>query len=127
MRFILDECIPVSAAEMLSENGFEVFRITDFVPSGSPDQLVATVAQEQNAILISHDKDFKEYASWRIDGQETRFRKLCVVRMECKQRRIRERLEKSLSHISIEYEDRKKMHDPRLIINVKSDVISIHR
>ena len=126
--FFLDECVPFeSTSKTLSDAGHEVYAITDFIPAGSPDELVAAVANENYAILISHDKDFKTHASRRIDGQSPRYSNLCVVRMECKQPRIAERLQKSLSHIVLEYDERQHMKDKRLIINVKSDVLTVHR
>lgn len=127
MLFYLDECVPDSTREMLIESGHEAFRITDFVAEGSPDPLVASVAQENNSILISHDRDFKAYSSRRTDGQKIRYPRLCVIHMQCLQPRIRERLQKCLSLILLEHQERQAMHDRRLIVEVKTDLVVIHR
>jgi predicted nuclease of predicted toxin-antitoxin system len=127
MLFFLDECVPASALKMLRDQGYEAFSITEFIQPGSPDQLVAAVTEDNGAILISHDKDFKLFASRRIDGQAKRFKKLHCVRMECKEPRIPERLRNALNIIKLEFDQRKLEKDKRVILNVKSDVVTIHR
>ena len=127
MLFYLDECIPDSTREMLIGLGHEAFRITNFVSEGSPDPLVARVAEDAGAILVSHDRDFRQYSSRRMDGQRPRFPRLCVIHMQCNPPRIAERLRACMQLVEVEYAARQQMHDPRLIIEVKTDFVVIHR
>jgi predicted nuclease of predicted toxin-antitoxin system len=127
MLFYLDECVPDSTREMLIGQGHLAFRITEFIKEGSPDPLVARVSEDAGAVLVSHDRDFKEYSSRRQDGQQPRFPTLCVVHMQCKQTRIPERLLTCLPLIELEYAGRQLMHDKRLIVEVKTDFVVIHR
>jgi predicted nuclease of predicted toxin-antitoxin system len=127
MKFFLDECVPDSVREMLVEQGHSAYRITDFLAEGSPDPLVARYTQDQEAVLVSHDRDFKEYSSRRMDGQQPRFPGLSVVHMQCLQPRIRDRMIACLSLIALEYQERQAMHDRRLIIEVKTDFLVVHR
>jgi predicted nuclease of predicted toxin-antitoxin system len=96
MRFFLVECIPKSALDMLIAHGHDASPITDYVPPGSPDLLVATVAEENDAILVSHDRDFRKLAPRVAHGERRRFRPLSIVKMECKEPRIVQRLEYNL-------------------------------
>jgi predicted nuclease of predicted toxin-antitoxin system len=127
MLFYLDECVPDSTRQLLTERGHSAFRITDFVAEGSPDPLVATVSQQADAMLVSHDRDFKEYSSRRTNGQQPRYPRLCVIHMQCSQPRIPERLISCLSLILLERSERQHMHDKRLIVEVKTDFLVIHR
>jgi predicted nuclease of predicted toxin-antitoxin system len=127
MLFHLDECIPDSTREMLFGLGHEAFRITNFVTEGSPDPLVARVAEDAGAVLVSHDRDFKRYSMRRMDGQAPRFPTLCVIHMQCKPTRIVERLRTCLPLIELEYAARQTMHDRRVIVEIKTDFVVIHR
>jgi len=60
MHFMLDENVPVSVTEMLSDNGHTAECVLDHAPPGSPDPLVATVCEELQAILVSFDGDFQK-------------------------------------------------------------------
>jgi Domain of unknown function (DUF5615) len=62
MQFILDENVPIAVAETLIRHGHVAKFIRDYVPPGSPDPLVATVAQKISAVLISFDGDFQNIA-----------------------------------------------------------------
>ncbi|MFN3971016.1 MAG: DUF5615 family PIN-like protein [Gemmobacter sp.] len=123
----MDECIPASTREMLTGQGHESYRITDFIPEGSPDPLVARYSQEAGAILVSHDRDFKEYSARRPNVQQPRFPRLCVVHMQCKQPRIPDRLLACLPIVALEFALRQQMHDQRLIVEIKTDFLVVHR
>ena len=104
MLFILDENVPVGVADMLVQLGHDAQFIRDYVTPGSPDSLVATVAQELDAVLISFDGDF-ELISPRIPkGQRQRFRKLSRIWMRCTEPQAARRLQVALSLVMSEYE-----------------------
>ena len=127
MRFYLDENVPKSVQEVLRESGHEAIFIRDVIALGSVDELVATASERDAAILISHDSDFKKIAPRVPDGQRTRFRKLSMIRMQCKKPRSASRIQVALPYIEFEFQQRKHQHDKRMIITVKTDVISISR
>ena len=76
MRFILDENVADAARLMLEEKGYCAASIRDFVVPGTVDAVVAHVAEQQCAILVSHDGDFRKIAPRVHDGQRKRFRQL---------------------------------------------------
>src|ERR1700753_765723 len=83
MHFMLDENVPVDVAEMLVKHGHIAEFIRNYIPPGSPDPLVATIAQELNAVLISFDGDFQNIAPRIPHGQRARFRRLSRIWMRC--------------------------------------------
>lgn len=101
---MLDENVPELAAEMLIALGHKAEFIRDYVPPGSPDPLVATVAEELDAILVSFDGDFENIAPRIPKGERTRFRKLSRIWMRCRESRSGARLESAIELILSEHE-----------------------
>ena len=60
LRFFADHCISRRIAELLSEQGHEVFRLRDYLPTDAPDSVVIASAQERGAILLSLNGDFAD-------------------------------------------------------------------
>jgi len=61
MRLLANENIPLDAIEALREDGHDIIWIRAEAP-GSTDIEVMALAQEQNRVLITFDKDFGELA-----------------------------------------------------------------
>lgn len=104
MLFILDENVPVDVADMLVQHGHEARFIRNYIPPGSPDPLVATVAQEVDAVLISFDGDFQSISPRIPKGQRQRFRKLSRIWLRCSEPQAARRLLVALSLVMSEYE-----------------------
>jgi predicted nuclease of predicted toxin-antitoxin system len=103
MRFLLDENVPVSVAEMLIQQGHEAEFIRDHVPAGAADPLVATVAEELSAVLVSFDGDFEKISPRIPRGVRTRFRRLSRIWMRCDEPRAAARLRSALDLVTAEY------------------------
>jgi predicted nuclease of predicted toxin-antitoxin system len=103
MLFMLDENVPVDVADMLIQQGQETKFIRDYAPPGSPDPLVATVAQELNAVLLSFDGDFEVIAPRIAKGHRKRFRKLSRIWMRCDEPQAANRLKGALDLVVSEY------------------------
>lgn len=127
MLFYLDENVPLSVQNVLEARGHNVKFTRELLPRGSPDELVATASEYDGAILISHDSDFRQIATRIPDGQKNRFKKLSMVRMQCTKPRSAQRIEVALPYIEFEFNQRAFMHDKRMIVTVKTDIISIAR
>lgn len=61
MRFLADENIPLKAIHLLRKNGYDVKSIVEEAPRLS-DRDVLELAEEEDRILITFDKDFGELA-----------------------------------------------------------------
>lgn len=61
MRFLANENFPSDAVEALRQQGYDVTWIRTDAP-GSSDTVVLAMAQAENRILLTFDKDFGELA-----------------------------------------------------------------
>jgi predicted nuclease of predicted toxin-antitoxin system len=127
MIFYLDENVPAAVQQVLENAGHSVIWTRDLTSQGAPDDVVAAVAERDQATLVSHDKDFKKIAPRIPNGQRQRFRKLSMVRMICVKPRSAERIATAIPCIEFDYSQRAELADRRSIIEVKTDLISIWR
>lgn len=127
MNFYLDENVPASVQRVLEARGHSVVWTRDILAPGAPDDVVAAIAEDARATLVSHDKDFKAIAPRIPDGQRTRFRRLSMVRLRCKKPRSAQRIEAVLGYIEFDFTQRTNHGDQRAIIEVRTDLISIWR
>ena len=127
MRFIFDENVPMDVAEMLERRGHVSEFIRDYVPPGSPDPLVATVAEEINAVLVSFDGDFQHIAPRIPQGQRSRFRRLSRIWMRCDEPAAADRFEQALALIKSEFELALHRPDSRMLIWIGSSYLRTDR
>ena len=127
MRFMLDENVPRSAARLLEKLGFQVQYIRDLIPEGSVDPLVAFVAEDRSAILVSHDGDFQKIAPRIPDGQTRRFKTLSRIWLRCNEYQSATRLEKALSLIEAEFAHAQNSSDNRMLIWIGKSYIRTER
>jgi predicted nuclease of predicted toxin-antitoxin system len=114
MYFLLDENVPQDVADMLIRHGHRAEFIRDYVPPGAPDPLVATVAEELDAILVSFDGDFERIAPRIPQGERARFRRLSRVWMCCGEPQAAQRLERGLPLVQAEFDLSQQQSDKRM-------------
>jgi hypothetical protein len=119
--------VPESVSLFLEGRGHDVTRLKDDLPTDSPDPLVAKYAQETDAILLTFDRDFRQIAPRVPKGTRTRFRKLSKVYMECEHKDAVGRLAAAITLIEFEWEESKKLSDPRMHVTVQKAGIKTHR
>lgn len=66
MNGCIDEDLPRSLGQVLSELGFTVFDIRDYGLRGHPDSEIFQFAQKQNAVLFSADLGFSNLLDFPI-------------------------------------------------------------
>ena len=115
MRFMLDENVPAEMAEMLVVHGHQAEFIRDYVPPGAADPLVATVAEQNNSVLVSFDGDFQVIAPRIPIGHRARFRRLSRIWMRCGEPMGARRLESALSLVESEFELGQRRDDQRMM------------
>ncbi|MFQ5864617.1 MAG: DUF5615 family PIN-like protein [bacterium] len=64
LRFFADHCISNYIIKELRDEGFEVFRLKDHIPTDSLDSIVIIKAQELDSILISLNGDFTDIVTY---------------------------------------------------------------
>ena len=127
MRFMLDENVAASVGRKLEELGSDAQYIRDLIPAGSVDPLVAFVAEDFDAVLLSHDGDFKKIAPRIPDGQKTRFSRLSRIHLRCAEYNAADRLAKVFSFIQFEFHIAQKSKDRRMIIQIGQSYIRSER
>jgi predicted nuclease of predicted toxin-antitoxin system len=124
----LDHCVPDSVAEVFKKYGHKVVLLREWLPTDSPDALVAAVSENEGAILVSVDGDFRKHIAPRIPvGARARFRKLSQLRLECPEPQAAKRLEAAISFIEREYEIAQASADKRMIVSITTKVMRTHR
>lgn len=127
LTFYLDEDVPRPVKLALENLGHKVIESRSLLEPGAPDQVVATIAERDGAILISHDRDFRKLSARRTDRQKRRFKKLSIIRMQNEKPNSKHRIIAAEPIIVAEYNARSGMADTRMIIDVRKDVISVWR
>lgn len=117
MRFFLDHNVPVSVVDVLVASSHEVIVLKDAIAADAPDPVVALTAAENDAILLSFDKDFRAIAG-RLGVSHNRLRKLSRVQMRCKGPAGARRLQDALSLIQHEWDVAQSKSDKRIFIEV---------
>lgn len=124
---MLDENVPASVAARLVGLGHNALFIRDHTPAGSPDQLVATVSEEMEAILVSFDGDFQKIAPRIPDGQRRRFRNLSRIWMRCSEPEAAARVEAAINLIRSEYDLAQERADCRMQLRIGSSYLRTER
>jgi predicted nuclease of predicted toxin-antitoxin system len=122
LKFLTDNCVPDSVARELEKAGHEVIRLRDVIPTNSPDPVVATVAEVNDAILVSFDKDFKALAP-KIGVGQQRFRKLSRITFRCREPLAARRIAAALSLIEHEWRLAQSLPNKRIIIQISETTI----
>jgi predicted nuclease of predicted toxin-antitoxin system len=127
MNFLLDENIPMSVFRFLVGRGYNVEFIRDLIPEGSVDPLVAFVAEDEGAILVTNDGDFQSIAPRIPDGQKRRFKKLSRIWIRCNEYQAAARLEKIWDFVELEHRNARSDGDGRMIVQVGNAFIRSDR
>ena len=125
--FLADECVAESVSTFLEKRGHEVIRAKQRMAEGTPDPIVAKVAEDLSAILLTDDSDFNSIVARRQNGSKIRFRKLSKVQIGCKHSRALERVAATISLIEFEYELAQSRLDKRIIITIGPTLIRLLR
>lgn len=127
IRFFLDEGVPHAVGRFLKERDHEVIYLEERLVKGSKDDVVAAVAEANNAVLVAFDSDFKTLTS-RTGIGRTRFRTLSLLRFEkCRESQACARLEAALSLIYHEWNVSQGSRDRRLFVVITGQSIRTHR
>lgn len=127
MRFFLDEGVPHAVGRFLEERGHDVLYLEERIAKGSKDNLVAAVAEANDAVLIVFDSDFKSIAQRTGIGRR-RFRTLSLIRFEkCRESKAAERLAVAMSLIEHEWAVGSDGADRRMFVVITGQSIRTHR
>jgi predicted nuclease of predicted toxin-antitoxin system len=126
LRLFLDECVPDSVGRVFWAAGHHVIYLRQAGATGSPDQLVCTLAEENDAILVSLDGDMKQLAKDNGVGKK-RFTRLSLIKFSCDTVNAASRAKDAMSLFEHEWERCEGKSDRRLFVEVFTNSISIKR
>ena len=127
MKFILDENIPNSVRIKVGSLGADVEFIRDLIPEGSVDPLVAFVAENNSAILLSFDGDFQSIAPRIPNGQKSRFKRLSRIWLRCNEYQAAIRVEAAWDFIRNEFDIACNAADSRMHLTIGKSYIRSER
>lgn len=127
MKFFADHNVAESVCQLLEEAGHEVIRLRDELPPNSPDPVVAKYAESIDAVLISHDGDFKRIAPRIPHGERNRFRRLSRIHLQCDYAGAEIRVAAAISLIEFEWSLAQERADKRIHIVVQKTGIKTNR
>lgn len=127
MDFVLDENVPANLGAFLRRHGHDCIDISGSVMAGSPDILVAAVADENGAILISFDKDMKAIAARVPDTSRRRFKKLGRIYLRCDGHSLVKRIESCFDFIEFEFRVAQERRDKRMFLTIGKSYIRSDR
>src|ERR1700722_2926085 len=123
MRLFLDHNVPDSVAGVFREHGHKVQLVREILPTDSPDPLVATVSEDEGAILVSCDRDFNDIAPRIPKGSRARFRRLSRITLACSEPQAAQRVRKLMEYIELEFKNAQARSDKRLQITIQNNGI----
>ena len=110
----------------LVSEGHEVIYLEDALAKGSSDQLVATSAQENEAVLIAFDGDMKKLAQG-YGVSKSRYKTLSIIKMNCDEPSAAIRIHKELYLIESEWERNNHSGKRRLFVEIFQTAVKIWR
>jgi predicted nuclease of predicted toxin-antitoxin system len=122
IKFFIDHCVPDSVGRALSGEGHEVILLRTQLAPNSPDPLVAAVSEMNEAVLVSHDADFKSLAPRAGIGRK-RFQRLSRIGLKCSEPQAAKRIMAALSLIEHEWQLAQESSDKRMIVEIGATVI----
>ncbi len=112
MNFFLDENFPRSVTTLLEGKGFKVFDIRATEYEGANDKLIFKLAQKEQAILLTTDRDFFHTIPSLFDEH---YGVIVIALRQPNRRSITEKLTYALTHF-----DMHKMRSKTLLLRDNS-------
>jgi predicted nuclease of predicted toxin-antitoxin system len=125
--FAIDENVDVKVGELLLARGHQVEFVRDWLGQGTKDQAVAFAADRQQAIVVTHDKDFKALAQRAPNGSRAQYKALGRISLRCREARARSRLTQLIDFIEYDFDRSRKLGDRRVIVSITESTIVFSR
>ena len=126
LRVFLDEGVPNAVAQTFEAYGHEVVPFEGALKRGSKDVLVCAAAQANEAILVAFDNDMRQLAQRHGVGGG-RFKKLNLIKFDCREPLAAHRLDQAMSFIEHEWIVADEKAARRLFIAIATSVLRTHR
>jgi len=118
MHFLLDQNVARSVSVALIELNHTCQFSRELLPVDAADPLVALAAEQVNAILVTHDKDFKTIAPRVAHGFRARFKRMSRISLECSEAEAAARIRELMPVIEALWSLAQTKADKRLILHI---------
>ena len=127
MLLLIDENVPDSVSDVFRSHGHEVRLVRDVLLPGTPDHVVAAIADAYGAIVVTWNiKDFRKLGA-RRQSDQTLFKRLGRLNFRCRESQGKARAEAMLSRIEFEFLEVQKLRDKRLMITITETTFTVVR
>ncbi|MDQ2787689.1 MAG: DUF5615 family PIN-like protein [Chloroflexota bacterium] len=93
MFLIIDENVDDAVGHHLQERGHRVGFVRGLFASGIADTIISDIGDEDSAIVVTHDRDFKILAQRASEDNRQRFRRLGQISLRCRETQAKRGLE----------------------------------
>jgi hypothetical protein len=126
LRIIADENVHEDIIEFLLERGHDVVRARDKFGEGTPDHIIARVADELHAIIMISDNHFRRLSGWSSRSASTRYPHmgLIIIPGDATAPLL---VSTYLEDIEANYERAQSFEDQRLLIDISVSGFFVRR
>lgn len=125
IAFLVDENVPHSVAEFLTNRGHSVTFVQKVLPNGTPDPVVAAIGDRLSAVVVSWDKDFDNLASRIPQGNKAKFRRLGRLSFRCAYPNGVIQLQRWIGYIEMHYVNCRENPDLRMFAEIQENGIKM--
>lgn len=116
MLVLIDEDVPNSVGQVFRDHGHEVRLVRDILGAGTPHPVIAKVANELRAILVTWNVRHFKRLSTRRNLSEFGLHRLGRIDFQCLETKGAHRAEQMMRRIEFEYEEAQRRQDKRIFI-----------
>jgi predicted nuclease of predicted toxin-antitoxin system len=124
---LMDNNVPDRVSDFLRERGHDVRLVRDLFPSGTADIVILAWANEQSAIVVTHDRDFHRLIQRAQTHYRDRAHKAGRISLLGLEMNARKRVEDFIESIEFEHLQVQQILDKRLIVEITDSAFRIVR
>ncbi len=117
---------PESVGDIFRDRGHTVESVRMIVPKGTADSIIAAIGEQDAAVLVTVDKDFRSLAP-RISKERRLYKRLGIISLRCPEPQAANRVKQNMDLIEYEYHRSQGLRDRRLMISIGPNFVWIER
>lgn len=127
LLLLMDNNVSDRVSDYLRVRGHDVRLVRDLFPSGTADIVIVTWANEQSAIIVTHDRDFHRLIQRTQTGNRDHRHTAGRISLLGLEMNARNRVEDFIESIEFEYLQIQQTPDKRLIIEITDSALRVVR
>lgn len=127
LTLLMDNNVSDRVSDFLRARGHDVRLVRDLFPSGTADIVIVTWANEQNAIIVTHDRGFHRLIQRAQRGSRDRVHIAGRISLLSLEVNARNHMEDFIESIEFEYLHLQQTPDKRLIVEITDSALRVVR